>query len=61
MAVFEYVCEHVIPGCTTRIEGESRPELDPKILVHLRDHHDVGHLSRELQREVDAAVVRLHG
>jgi predicted small metal-binding protein len=55
MTVYRFVCDRIIPGCSTEIDAESEEKLRADIAVHLREHHDIA----EVRREVDAAIFRL--
>lgn len=39
--MYEYVCEHIIPGCTYTAREESREKLMETIDEHLREKHDL--------------------
>lgn len=39
--MFEYICDHVIPGCSHKDEDESRESLTERAVAHLRDYHRV--------------------
>ncbi|MGD2044215.1 MAG: DUF1059 domain-containing protein [Acidimicrobiia bacterium] len=39
--MYEYVCEHIIPGCTFTEKDESREKLMERVEVHLKEKHDL--------------------
>lgn len=55
--MYEYVCEHVIPGCTARELGDSRKATLEKALVHLQEHYDTEHPDAGTLNAVNAAIV----
>jgi len=55
--MYEYVCEHVIPGCTTKELAETRKATLEKALVHLQEHHDIEHPDAGTLNAVNAAIV----
>ena len=57
--MFEYVCEHVIPGCTSKERGDTTEAVREKAQAHLHSHHDMEYLDADLWRKVDQAIVLL--
>jgi predicted small metal-binding protein len=55
---FEFVCEHLIPGCTSKVQGETKEEVAAKAEKHIHDHHD-DMSQKDLRVEVDMAILRL--
>ena len=55
--MYEYVCEHVIPGCTTTELAESRKATLEKALAHLQENHDTEHPDAGTLNAVNAAIV----
>jgi len=41
--VFEYVCDHIVPGCTHMDRDAKREKLLERVAIHLREHHDLDH------------------
>ena len=56
--MFEFVCERLIPGCTSKVRGEDRDEVAAAAETHMRDHHD-RMPSTDLRAEIDLALFRL--
>ncbi len=62
MSAHEFACEHLIPGCTTRIEGGTQDEVARMAVEHLRTHHDANPVhGSDLNLAMWQAIVRLHG
>ena len=55
--MYEYVCEHVIPGCTTTELAESRKAALEKAMIHLQKRHDIEHPDVGTLNAVNAAIV----
>ena len=56
--MFEFVCEKLVPGCTTKEQADTQDEARAKGERHMVDHHDRMSGS-DLRAEVDIAVLRL--
>ena len=41
--LFEFVCDHIVPGCTHTDKDESRDALMERVAVHLRERHNLDH------------------
>lgn len=41
--MFEFVCDHLIPGCTHEDRDEDRDKLQERALQHSREHHPEQH------------------
>ncbi len=39
--MFEFICEHIFPGCTHRDKDSSEDELIHRAEIHLREHHNL--------------------
>jgi predicted RNase H-like HicB family nuclease len=59
--MFEYVCEHVIPGCTTREQGDTPEAVREEARRHLHEHHGTEYLDEALEMRIGAAIFRLPG
>jgi predicted small metal-binding protein len=56
--MFEYVCEHVIPGCTTKVEAADTPEAArEKALEHLHQHHGMEYIDGPTSEKISLAIV----
>jgi predicted small metal-binding protein len=38
--VYDFLCEHIIPGCTHRESGEDSDNVLEKALEHMREHDE---------------------
>ena len=56
--MFEFVCERLIPGCTSKVSGEDRDDVIAKAERHMVDHHD-RMSGADLRTEVNMALLRL--
>ncbi|MEN8114808.1 MAG: DUF1059 domain-containing protein [Actinomycetota bacterium] len=54
--MFEYLCDHVIPGCTTKETGDTSEAVKEKAIKHLHEHHDMEYLDEPTIARVDAAI-----
>jgi predicted small metal-binding protein len=41
--MFEFVCDHIIPGCTHTDRDDSKDKLLERVEIHMREHHDLDH------------------
>ena len=37
--MYEYVCNHIIPGCTYHERGGSREEVEEQAMKHIAERH----------------------
>ena len=56
--MFEFVCERLIPGCTSKVQGDDRERVVARAENHMRDHHD-RMPGADLRTEIDLALFRL--
>lgn len=57
--MFEYLCEHIIPGCTTRETGDTKDAAREKARAHLREHHDMPHVEAAMWEKIDLAIAAI--
>lgn len=55
--MFEYICDHVIPGCTYRERGDTKEAVREKALQHLNEHHNRNYLDEDMLARVDLAIL----
>lgn len=55
--MFEFACERLIPGCTTKVQGEDEDDVITRAEQHMRDHHD-RMTDAELRAELKLALMR---
>lgn len=41
--MFEFVCEHLVPGCTHKDHAQKQEELLDRAVAHLKEHHNLDH------------------
>jgi len=54
--MYEYICDHVIPGCTSTELAESRQAAMEKAMIHLQEHHDIEHPDAATLNAMSAAI-----
>jgi predicted small metal-binding protein len=57
--VFEFVCEHIVPGCPATERGDTPEAAREKALRHLHEHHDMSYIDDDLSKRIGEAIVRL--
>jgi predicted small metal-binding protein len=57
--MFEFVCEHIVPGCSAKERGDTPEAAREKALQHLREHHDMSYIDADLSERIGRAIVRL--
>lgn len=55
--MFEYICDHVIPGCTHQERGDTKEAVREKALKHLHEHHNLDYLDEDMLERVDFAIM----
>ena len=55
--MYEFVCDHIIPGCTVKEKGETPEATREKAIAHLREHHDMSYLDKSLLERIDAIAI----
>lgn len=58
---FEFLCRHVIPGCSERLEATSEDEVRVRVADHLRDSHEIETLEDHMRTKVEAAIRPTYG
>ncbi|MGB7861703.1 MAG: DUF1059 domain-containing protein [Acidimicrobiia bacterium] len=46
--MFEFVCDHLIPGCAHKDSDQSEAELLERAGVHFQEHHSTHHFNEPL-------------
>jgi predicted small metal-binding protein len=46
--MFEFVCDHLVPGCTHQDKDESENELRERAAAHYREHHSLNHFNEPI-------------
>jgi predicted RNase H-like HicB family nuclease len=57
--MFEFVCEHIIPGCTAKETGDTVEECREKAQSHLHKHHDIQHSDSGPWEKIDLAIATI--
>lgn len=39
--MFEFVCDHLVPGCTHKDHDERQEQLSDRAVSHLKEHHNL--------------------
>jgi predicted small metal-binding protein len=62
VSAYEFVCEHLVPGCTTKVRAETKEEAARRAARHLEEHHGKEMLAgSDFNVQMWQAIVRLHG
>lgn len=57
--MFEYVCDHLIPGCTHRETGDTAEAVRDKAIIHLHEGHDLDRIDNDLSIRLNTVIVPL--
>jgi len=57
--MYEFVFEHLFPGCTTNVSGDSREEVHEKARRHVRDRHLLEGIDKGFDDRIGVAIRRL--
>jgi predicted small metal-binding protein len=60
MAVYEFVCDRMIPGCTYTEPSETEKEARKNARRHLEDHHRMEVLDDSTSARINMAVIGIH-
>jgi predicted small metal-binding protein len=58
--MFEYICDHVVPGCPHKETGDTREAVREKALEHLHSHDGMEYIDDDVLSSVDGAIVEIH-
>lgn len=56
--MFEFVCDHIVPGCTHKEQAESKEDLLDKVEAHLREHHDMHRHDPTVATALEAGAIK---
>lgn len=59
--MYQFVCNHIIPGCTTTLEGETADEVRDRAIEHMRKHHGMDADNDERLLQMKTAIHRVVG
>lgn len=60
MAVYEFVCDRMIPRCTYTETSETEKEARKNARRHLEDHHRMEVLDDSTNVRINMAVIGIH-
>ena len=55
--MFEYFCDHVIPGCTFKDHGDTHEAAREKAIQHLHEGHGMEYIDDDMMERVNAAIL----
>lgn len=56
--MYEFVCDHIIPGCTHREQGDTPEAVREKAVAHLHEHHDMSYIDQAMLERLDTLAIR---
>ncbi len=56
-SVYEYVCDHIIPGCDFKARTETHEAMEKEAEKHLREHHNMDYLDKDILQQVNKAGI----
>lgn len=59
--MYEFVCNHIIPGCTTTLDADTEEEVRDKAIEHMKKHHGMDSDDDERLLQVKTAIHRVVG
>ena len=57
--MYEYVCDHIIPGCTHKETGDTPEAVREKAIAHLHEHHDMSYIDEDVSQRIGLAITQL--
>ena len=51
--MYDFVCEHLVPGCTHKDQDQNQADLYERAAKHIREHHDLGHEGDAIGRALE--------
>ncbi len=57
--MYEFVCDHIIPGCTHKETGDTPEAVHEKAIAHLHEHHDMSYIDDETSLKLQGAITYL--
>lgn len=55
--MYEFVCDHMIPGCTHRETGDTPEAVREKAIAHLHENHGMEYIDGGASSRVDEFIV----
>ena len=56
--MFEFVCDHVVPGCTHRETGDTKERAMEKAREHLNEHHGMEYLDSNTTHLLETLAIQ---
>ena len=56
--MYEFVCDHIIPGCTVKEQGDTPEAAREKAIAHLHEHHDMSYIDKSVMERIDTIAIR---
>lgn len=56
--MFEFVCDHIVPGCTHKETGDTPERVREKAVEHLHEHHGMEYLDPAATRLLDTVAIQ---
>ena len=56
--MYEFVCDHIIPGCTVKERGDTPEAAREKAVEHLHEHHDMSYIDEPLLERINTVAIR---
>ena len=56
--MFEFVCDHIEPGCTHKDQDEKQEELFDRAVAHLMEHHNLDYAHEPLAENLKRTGIR---
>lgn len=55
--MFEFVCDHIVPGCNHKHRDEKREEVLDQAVVHLKEHHNLDHRDDPVAKALESTGI----
>lgn len=57
--MYEFVCDHIIPGCTHKETAETEEAVRELAIKHLHEHDDMGYIDDDVSMKLQGAITFL--
>jgi predicted small metal-binding protein len=57
--MYKFVCDRVIPGCTTTESGDTEEEVRSKAARHMREHHALEDFDERMSERIGLGIMLL--
>ncbi len=55
--MYEFLCDHVIPGCTHKETGDTPERVREKAIQHLHEGHGMEYIDDDFMKKISAATM----